>query len=37
MAKRQKFNQLQGIYNLMHGLEQVPKAVMQKQAKDKWQ
>ena len=28
----QKYKQLQSIYNLMHGLEQVPTGVMQKQA-----
>ena len=33
----QKYKQLQSIYNLMHGLEQVPKGVMEKQAKGKWQ
>ena len=27
----QKYKQLQSIYNLMHGLEQVPTGVMQKQ------
>ena len=33
MAKRQrqKYKPLQSIYNLMHGLEQVTKGVMQKQ------
>ena len=29
--QRQKYKQLQSIYNLMHGLEQVLKDVMQKQ------
>ena len=28
----QKYKQLQSAYNLMHGLEQVPTGVMQKQA-----
>ena len=28
----QKYKQLQSIYNLMHGLEQVPTGVMKKQA-----
>ena len=37
MAKwqRQKYKALQSIYNLMHGLELVPKGVMEKQAKGK--
>ena len=35
--QRQKWKQLQSIYNLMHGLEQVPKGVMEKQANFKWQ
>ena len=28
---------LQSIYNLMHGLEQIPKGVIKKQVKGKWQ
>ena len=32
MGMVQKYKQLQSIYNLMHGLEQVPTGVMQKQA-----
>ena len=35
--KRQNYKQLESIYNLMHGLEQVPKGVMEKQDKGKWQ
>ena len=35
--QRQKYKQLQSIYNLMHGLEQVPKGVMPKQVNVKWQ
>ena len=34
--QRQKYKQLQSIYNLMRELEQVPKGVMQKQANVKW-
>ena len=39
MAKRQrqKHKSLQNIYNLMHGLEEVLKGVMQKQPKGKWE
>ena len=37
MAKRQKYKPFQSIYDSMHWLEQVPKGVMQKQARCKWQ
>ena len=33
----QNYKQLQGIYNLMHELEQVAKNVMQKQMNVEWQ
>ena len=33
--QKQKYKPLKSTYNLMHGLEQVPKCVMQKQAKGK--
>ena len=35
--QRQKYKPLQSIYNLMHGLQHLPKGIMQKQAKGKWQ
>ena len=35
--QRQKYKQLQSICNLMYGLEQVPKGVIQKQANVEWQ
>ena len=31
--QRQKYKPLQSIYNLMHGLQHLPKRIMQKQAK----
>ena len=35
MSQRQKYKPLQK-YNVMHRLAQVPKGVVQKQAKGKW-
>ena len=35
--QRQKYKQLQSIYNLMHGLEQAPNGIMQKQVNVKRQ
>ena len=35
--QRQKYKQQQRIQNWMHGPEQAPKGVMQKQANVKWQ
>ena len=36
-VQKQRYKPLQSIYYLMHGLEQVPKGVMRKQAEGKWQ